>query len=73
MTELYEEATAELRRMREKERPATDMETRIRRLECERDEALAKVRTAQVDNEELKIKLDVGTGLPLHSLINCRL
>ncbi|GAU99790.1 hypothetical protein RvY_10740 [Ramazzottius varieornatus] len=58
VTELYEEATAELRRMREKERPATDMETRIRRLECERDEALAKVRTAQVDNEELKIKLD---------------
>ena len=55
--------------MREKGRSATDMETRIRPPECERVEALAKVRTAQMDNEDLKIKLDGGTGLSSHRRI----
>ncbi|OWA54168.1 hypothetical protein BV898_18583 [Hypsibius exemplaris] len=59
LTELYDEALDEVRRLRERDRPpGQDLEARVRRLECERDEAFAKVRTAQVDNEELKMKLE---------------
>ena len=64
MSELYDEALDEVRRLRERDRPPSqDLEVRVRRLECERDEAFAKVRTAQVDNEELKMKLEVPNPL----------
>ncbi|XP_055349031.1 paramyosin, long form-like [Paramacrobiotus metropolitanus] len=59
MAEQYDEALEEIRRLRDRERhPNADAEARLRRLECERDEATAKMRSAQVDSEESKCKLD---------------